>query len=120
MTTKQNEIPKSQDTKKVNDIKTLLDEQIKKWEQLSKKIAQLDKFTLTQTRLTGYSESLNNEKAKNTPETDSYFIKLCSKLQYREEETISINNIFIIEEFLTFIKAKISLKIAELEKEIIL
>lgn len=117
---KQIEIPKNQEAKKVNDIKNLLDEQLKKYQLLSEKISFRDKFLSTQVKLKLFADNLKTEKQKDIPETGVFYIKLCSKVTYREEETISVNNLFIIEEFLTFINEKISLKITDLEKEIIL
>ncbi len=112
-------MPKAEPVK-VDEIKKMLDVQIHKFEQLSMKIAHREKFLTTQTRLSLYSDSLEKEKTKGNPETDVFYIKLCSKLTYKEDEAISVNNIDLIEEFLKFINVKISLKVAELEKEIIM
>lgn len=112
-------MPKAEPVK-VDEIKKMLDVQIHKFEQLSMKIANREKFLTTQTRLSLFSDSLKKEKTKGNPETDVFYIKLCSKLSYKEDEAISVNNVDLIEEFLKFINVKISLKIAELEKEIIM
>lgn len=119
---KTNVVPMAKATQpvKVDEIKKMLDVQIHKFEQLSMKIAHREKFLTTQTRLSLYSDSLEKEKTKGNPETDVFYIKLCSKLTYKEDEAISVNNIDLIEEFLKFINVKISLKVAELEKEIIM
>jgi len=106
--------------KKVDEIKKMLDAQIHKWEQLSMKIEHREKFLATQSRLEMFSESMKKEKVKGNPETDVYYLKLCSKLSYKEEEAISVNNFDLIDEFLKFINIKISVKVAELEKEIVM
>jgi len=116
------EVPKTKvsEVNAIDEMKKLLDEQLKKFANLKEKISFRDRFMTTQTRLKDFAESLKKEKAKNSPETDVFYIKLCSKLSYREEEAISVNNINLIEEFLNFINAKIAVKVSELEKEIVM
>jgi hypothetical protein len=112
---------KTQEEKKpVDEIKKMLDVQIHKWEQLSRRIEHREKFLHTQEQLKEYAKSIKTEKDKNNPEQDVFYLKLLSKSNYNDRDAISVNNIAIIEEFLTFINAKISLKVAELEKEIIM
>jgi hypothetical protein len=103
----------------VDEVKKTLEVQLKKWESISQKISHREKFIFNLDRLTQFSGSLKAEKEKNNFETDAFFLRLSSKVNYREDEAISINNVELITEFITFISAKIKMKIAELEIEIL-
>lgn len=105
---------------KVEDVKKLLDVQIHKWEQLSIKIEHRERFIRTKDRIKEFSETLKNEKDKNNPDQEAFFLKLSSSESYNGRAEISVNNTFIIEEFLNFIAGKIETKILQLEKEIIM
>lgn len=113
-------IAKAIEQPKVDDIKKMLDVQIHKWEQLSLRIEHRERFLQTKEQLKKYAESLKSEKEKNNPEQDIFSLKLQSKDNYSGRSEISVNNLFIIEEFLTFINSKIEVKILQLEKEIVM
>lgn len=123
MSTKKQEQDAERNSETVNAVdqmKKLLDEQIKKYETLKEKISIRDKFISTQTRLNGFSESLEKEKSNGNHETDIFYIKFCSKNGYRDEEAISINNVEVIGEFLSTLGGKISDRINTIEKEIVM
>lgn len=112
---------KNQEEKKqVDEIKKMLDVQIHKWEQLSIKIEHRERFIRTKDQIKEFSETLKNEKDKNNPDQEAFFLKLSSSESYNGRAEISVNNTFIIEEFLNFIAAKIETKILQLEKEIVM
>jgi hypothetical protein len=103
----------------VDNVKKTLEAQLKKWESISQKIAHREKFIFNLDRLSQFSTSLKSEKEKNNFETEAFFLRLTSKVNYREDEGISISNVELISEFITFISAKIKSKIAALEIEIL-
>jgi hypothetical protein len=121
-TEEKKEVAKTQPAEmpKVEDVKKLLDVQIHKWEQLSIKIEHRERFIRTKDQIKEFSETLKNEKDKNNPDQEAFFLKLSSSESYNGRAEISVNNTFIIEEFLNFIAAKIETKILQLEKEIVM
>lgn len=111
---------KNQEEKKqVDEIKKLLDLQIHRWEQLSMKIEHRERFVRTLDRIKEFSAKLKQERDKNNPDQEAFFLKLSSSESYNGRAEISVNNLDIISDFLTFISAKIEMKVAELEKDII-
>jgi cytochrome P450 len=113
-------MPKAQEPPKVDEVKKMLDVQIHKWEQLSMKIEHRERFLRTIDRIKEFSAKIKQERDKNNPDQESFFLKLSSTESYNNRAEISINNVEIISEFLTFINAKIETKILQLEKEIIM
>lgn len=118
-TTKAAETPKHAELPKIEDVRKLLDVQIHRWEQLSIKIEHRERFVKTLERIKEFSAKLKQERDKNNPDQEAFFLKLSSSESYNGRAEISVNNIDIISDFLTFISAKIEMKVAELEKDII-
>jgi len=118
-TTKATETQKLAELPKIEDVKKLLDIQIHRWEQLSLKIEHRERFLRTLDRIKEFSAKLKQERDKNNPDQEAFFLKLSSSESYNGRAEISVNNIDIISDFLTFINAKIEMKVAELEKDII-
>jgi hypothetical protein len=118
-TTKATETQKLAELPKIEDVKKLLDIQIHRWEQLSMKIEHRERFLRTLDRIKEFSAKLKQERDKNNPDQEAFFLKLSSSESYNGRAEISVNNIDIISDFLTFINAKIEMKVAELEKDII-
>lgn len=118
-TAKATETHKPAELPKIEDVKKLLDIQIHRWEQLSLKIEHRERFLRTLDRIKEFSAKLKQERDKNNPDQEAFFLKLSSSESYNGRAEISVNNIDIISDFLTFINAKIEMKVAELEKDII-
>lgn len=118
-TTKSSETPKPAELPKIEDVKKLLDIQIHRWEQLSLKIEHRERFLRTLDRIKEFSAKLKQERDKSNPDQEAFFLKLSSSESYNGRAEISVNNLDIISDFLTFINAKIETKVAELEKDII-
>ena len=98
-------------------FKALLDDEMKRYQQKNKLISNRNKFIVTAENL----EKIENSNFENLQDFDDHQnLKLKFVLgSYRESEEIIISNIYILKEFLSFIKGKINIKINDLEKQIL-
>ena len=95
----------------------LLEDEMKRYQEKNKLIFNRNKFILT-------ADNLEKIKTSNFQNMDDFDDHNNLKLKfvsgnYRDNEEIAISNVFIIKEFLDFIKGKIQIKINDLEKQIL-
>jgi site-specific recombinase XerC len=102
----------------IEDIKKLLDEQIRTFQQKSELIAHRERFLLTKQELVDY-KSEQGADFNDSLDSEALRVILQDNRKYRGDSQISIANNVIVREFVDFIISKIDLKLAEIEKEII-
>jgi len=100
-----------------SEIKKQLEENIKKFQEANNLINVREAFLNGKEKLKGFFDEMLNQDETNF-EIKNFKLKL-AKGEYREEETISISNPFIIKEFINFITERIDKKVEELELQII-
>lgn len=98
-------------------FKALLDDEMKRYQEKNKLISNRNKFIVTADNL----EKIENTGFQNHEDFDDHpnlKLKFVSG-NYRDNEEFVISNVFILKEFLSFMKGKINFKIIDLEKQIL-
>lgn len=102
------------------DIKTILEEQLKKFNRLNKLVTDRDLFLIKKGTLTEFLKLIETENKADEMETNVCKIVLKDSRNYRDDGALTISNVYVIRKFIAFMFAEIDAKVEELEKQIVL
>lgn len=102
------------------DIKTILEDQLKKFQRLNKLVTDRDLFLVKKSQLNEYLKTMEAENKTEEMETNICKIVLKDSRTYRDDGALTVSNVFVIKKFIAFMNAEIDSKVEELEKQIVL
>lgn len=102
------------------DIKTILEDQLKKFQRLNKLVTDRDLFLAKKSQLNDYLATIETENKSEEMETNICKIVLKDSRTYRDDGALTVSNVFVIKKFIAFMNAEIDSKVEELEKQIVL